>query len=239
MSFEKEVELRVAGNNKNVSLKSAANEFLSKSLTAQYSYNFTWMGVPIIQYPQDMISVQEVAWKVKPDLIIETGVARGGSILYNASVLSMFNKDARVLGVDIDIRQHARDSISSSLVADKIKLIQGSSVDEGIFAQVKEYASNFKKVMVILDSNHTDDHVYQELLLYSTLVTKGSYCIVLDSLVEFFPEETSVDRPWGKGNNPYTAIHRFLKQDSSFKIDEFYQNKTLITSAPDGFLIKK
>ena len=236
MSFVDEVNSRVGQNPKNASLKKSADDFMRESLKSGYSYNFSWLGVPIIQYPQDVLAIQEVIWKVKPDLIIECGVARGGSILFSASMLSLIGNGGKVVGVDIDIRDHARKAIADSKFADSITLIQGSSIEQSTIAQVHAIAKNYKNILVILDSNHTEDHVVKELEAYASLVSLSSYCMVFDSVVEFFPEETSVDRPWNKGDNPHTAIMKFLKTNKNFEIDPYFQNKTLITVAPDGFL---
>lgn len=239
MNFQEEVNSRVNENNASKPLRDSASAFMRESLKAGYSYNFTWLGVPVIQYPQDIVAIQEVIWKVKPDLIIETGVARGGSLLLSASIMSMYTSQGKVLGIDIDIRDHAKSAISESHLTGRIDLIQGSSTDDKIVKQVIEYSKKFKNIMIILDSNHTEDHVLRELNAYAHLVTSGSYCLVFDSVVEFYPDETSVNRPWGKGDNPYTAIHKFLAKNSDFNIDKFYQNQTLISVAPDGFLVRK
>ncbi len=202
----------------------------------RYTYNFDWLGLPIIQFPQDMIAIQEVIWKTKPDIIIETGVARGGSLMLSASILHLINGNGKVIGIDIDIRQHNREAIEAHPLAHRIDLIQGSSIDESVISQVKKKINKNQRVMVILDSNHTHEHVLEELKLYSPLVTKECYCVVMDTAIEDMPDDYFPDRPWGKGDNPKTAVHEFLKKNDRFVIDEDIHNKLLITVAPDGYL---
>jgi len=209
-----------------------------ESVKFKYSYNFTWLGIPIIQYPQDMVAMQEIIWETKPDLIIETGVAHGGSIIFYASILELIGK-GEVIGIDIDIRAHNRLAIESHAMSKRIKLIQGSSISNEIFQLVKQETENKKKILVLLDSNHTHHHVLEEMKLYSSLVSVGSYLVVFDTVVEDLPEETNINRPWGKGNSPKTAVNEFLKTHADFEIDFSIQNKLLITVAPDGYLKRK
>jgi cephalosporin hydroxylase len=251
MSFEIEVKERINAIGRNEELKTSAHEFLKASLLPQYSYNFSWMGRPIIQYPQDMAAMQELIWEVKPDLIIETGIAHGGSLIMNASFLAMLDYcDAiesgehidpkkpkrRVLGVDIDIREHNRKAIEVHPMSNRIDMIQGSSIAPEIIKQVHEYAKNYKRILISLDSNHTHDHVLAELEAYALLTSKDSYCIVFDTVVEDMPAALAGDRPWGPGNNPKTAVWEYLKTHPEFEIDKNIQNKLLITVAPDGYL---
>lgn len=233
--FERNKEI-VKSMGANHSLKELTQKWFDKASEHEYSYHFTWMGVPIIQFPQDIIATQEIVWNVKPDLIIETGVARGGSILFYASLLELIG-NGEVVGIDIDIRQHNREVIESHPMFHRVSLIEGSSVAEDVISQVREKASKTKKVMVILDSNHTHEHVLEELKLYSPLVSKDSYLVVFDTVVEDMPADYDWQgRPWGKGNNPKTAVHEFLKDHSEFEIDKDIQHKLLITVAPDGYL---
>lgn len=201
-----------------------------------YAYNFSWMGRPIIQFPQDMIAMQEIIWRTKPDLIIETGVAHGGSIIYYASLLELMGNNGTVLGIDIDIREHNREAIEAHPMYKNIELLEGSSVDEQTFEKVKELAKGAANVLVILDSNHTHEHVLKELELYSQLVTKDNYLVVFDTLIEDMPNDLIHDRPWKKGNNPKTAVHQFLSANQRFEIDKDIEAKILITVAPDGYL---
>ena len=218
------------------SLRKQGVDFLVQSSLYQYSYNFDWLGLPIIQFPQDMVAIQEIIWQTKPDIIIETGVARGGSLILSASILHLLNENGKVVGVDIDIRPHNRDAIEKHPLAFRIELLQGSSIDEEIVEQVKKHIKPTDKVMVILDSNHTHEHVLKELEVYSHLVTKGCYLVVMDTVIADMPDDYFPDRPWGAGDNPKTAVHEFLKATDRFEIDESIHNKLLITVAPDGYL---
>ena len=234
--FKKECEERIDLQGKNDELLKASQEFTAQTIRSGYSYNFSWMGRPIIQYPQDMIAMQELIWEVKPDLIIETGIAHGGSLIYYASLLELIGK-GEVLGIDIDIREHNRIEIEKHPMYPRIKMIQGSSVDGQIVEQVKQYAENKKSILVSLDSNHTHEHVLNELKLYSSFVTVGSYLVVFDTIVEDLPEQYfSLKRPWGTGNNPKTAVAEFLKSDDRFVWDKGIDNKLLVSVAPGGYL---
>ena len=240
-----------------------SNDWMREAFRHKYMYNFTCLGRPIIQTPIDMQAVHEIIWETKPDLVIETGIAHGGSLIYSAMMLAMLDycdavtagtsfdprtSKRRVLGIDIDIRAHNRAAIESHPLAHKIDMIQGSSIAPETIAQVKKIASQYKRVLVCLDSNHTHDHVLAELDAYAPLTTQGSYCLVFDSIVEDMPADTFPDRPWSPGNNPKTAVHAYLKkiaaqntlasdgQKLSFAIDDAFQNKLMLTVAPDGFL---
>lgn len=229
----------------------------------EYSYHYSWLSRPIIQYPQDIVAVQELVWKVKPDLIIETGIAHGGSLILSASMLAMLDyceavetgqplvpkaTRRKVLGIDIDIRAHNRSAIEAHPMSHHIDMIQGSSIDPDIVAQVLKYADGHECILVMLDSNHTHEHVLAELEAYAPLTSRHSYCIAFDTVVEDMPENNFPDRPWGKGNNPKTAVREYLRrlQDDgrtasdgtplAFAIDENITNKLLITVAPDGYL---
>lgn len=254
MSFEKEVKDRVEAIGLNEGLKSCAHSFMKASLAPQYSYNFSWMGRPIIQYPQDMQAMQELIWSIKPDLIIETGIAHGGSLIFSASMLALLDMcDAieagekldprisrrKVLGIDIDIRAHNRAAIEAHPMATRIQMIQGSSIAPEVIEQVRQVAKGYQRILVCLDSNHTHDHVLAELQAYAPLASKGSYCVVFDTVVEDMPRELSGDRPWGPGNNPKTAAREYLKTHPEFEIDRSIQHKLLITVAPDGYLKRR
>jgi cephalosporin hydroxylase len=235
--FNREKAANIIIQGKDEKLKDLALKFMLDSAPHKYTYNFTWLGRPIIQYPQDMIAMQEIIWEVKPDLIIETGIAHGGSLIFSASILQLLDNEGQVLGIDIDIRKHNRDEIEKHPLAKRIKMIEGSSIDGQTIGRVHEFARGKQKVMVILDSNHTHEHVIKELEAYAPLVTTGSYLIVFDTAVEDLPEDFDWgSRPWGKGNNPKTAVWEFLKTHNEFEIDSSIQNKLLITVAPDGYL---
>jgi len=250
-SFQSEIEKRIASVPENPDLCQAGDNFMFESIKTKYSYNFEWLGRPIIQYPQDMVAMQELIWSIKPDLIIETGIAHGGSLILSASMLALLDyTDAvesgqpldpkasrrRVLGIDIDIRSHNRAAIEAHPMAHKIDMIQGSSIAPEIIAQVHEYAKGYERILVCLDSNHTHDHALAELEAYAPLASKGSYCVVFDSIIEDLPAEMSSDRPWGPGDNPKTAVWEYLKTHAEFEIDKNVEQKLLITVAPDGYL---
>ena len=227
---------RIALNGTNKALQQATEAFNVESNKAQYSYNFSWMGRPIIQYPQDMVAMQEMIWNIQPDLIIETGIAHGGSLSYYASILELIGK-GEVLGIDIDIRSHNRIEIEKHPMFKRIKMIEGSSISNEIATRVKEIAKGKEKILVCLDSNHTHEHVLQELKLYSPLVSINSYIVVFDTIVEDLPDGYfSQKRPWGISNNPKTAVDEFLKGNQSFEIDRSVDNKLLISVAPGGYL---
>jgi cephalosporin hydroxylase len=214
--------------------------WMSAANVKRYSYHFDWMGRPIIQYPQDMIAMQQIIWDVKPDLIIETGIAHGGSLVYYASLLELIaacgEGNGEVLGVDIEIRPHNRAAIEAHPMKKRITMIEGSSIAPAIIEQARDRARGKQRVLVCLDSNHTHDHVLAELEAYAPLVTAGSYCVVFDTLIEDLPQNSFPDRPWGNGNNPKTAVWEYLKKHPEFEIDKTIQHKLLITVAPDGYL---
>ena len=235
-AFVEERAQRVSNNKNNESLQEAAVAFNVESNRAQYSYNFSWMGRPIIQYPQDMIAMQEIIWEIKPDYIIETGIAHGGSLIYYASLLELIGH-GEVIGIDIDIREHNRKEIEAHPMMKRIKMLQGSSIDKTNVEEIKNLVGDNKKIIVCLDSNHTHEHVMSELELYSPFVSTGSYLVVFDTIVEDLPEGYfSQKRPWGISNNPKTAVQQFLKENDNFVVDEQIDNKLLISVAPQGYL---
>jgi len=249
--FEREVRQRIASNAEDETLKTSAQTFMRASTNPKYSYNFFWLGRPIIQYPQDMVAVQELVWLVKPDLIIETGIAHGGSLIMSASLLALLDYcDAvesgqlldlaksrrKVLGIDIDIRAHNREAIEAHPMFKRISMIEGSSIATDIIAQVHEHAKGYERILVCLDANHTHEHVLAELEAYAPLVSPDSYCIVFDTVIEDMPKKMFPDRPWGKGNNPKTAVWEYLKAHPEFEIDKQIDRKLLISVAPDGYL---
>jgi len=239
--FRLEAVERANSYRNNKALQDAWQNFHEQIVKARYAYNFFWLGVPIIQSPQDLYAMQEIIWEVKPDLIIETGIAWGGSIIFSASMLSLLEicgkvKDGMVIGVDIDIRPHNKKHILAHPLGNKITMLEGSSIDREIIEKVSGLARSKKRVLVCLDSNHTHDHVLAELRAYAPLVSIGSYCIVDDTGVEDLPAGTAADRPWGKGNNPKTAVREFLKENNSFITDKVIDSKLIFTGSPDGYL---
>ncbi|MDU9389180.1 cephalosporin hydroxylase family protein [Pseudomonas japonica] len=233
-AFEAECAAGIQAQGQDEQLKGLARDFFNESAKHKYSYHFSWMGRPIIQLPQDMLAMQEIIWRVKPDLIIECGIAHGGSIIYYASLLEL-QGHGEVLGIDLDIRPHNREAIESHQMARRISMIEGSSIDPAVVEQVRAIAEG-KKVILVLDSNHTHEHVLEELRAYAPLVALGSYCVVMDTVVEDMPPEFFPDRPWGPGDNPKTAVWAYLKENSDFEIDQQMQDKLLISVAPDGYL---
>lgn len=250
-AFRAEVEENIDGLVADADLQALSQLWVRQAAPYKWAYNFSWLGRPAIQFPNDAWALQELVWITKPDLIIETGIAHGGSLIYSASLLAMLDlceasergemldparPMRKVLGIDIDIRAHNREAIEAHPMAARIEMIEGSSVDPQTVAQVKAVAERFERVLVCLDSNHTHDHVLAELEAYTPMVTPGSYCVVYDTLVEDMPAHLSDDRPWGPGNSPKSAVHAFVKDRSDFEIDRRIDRKLQITVAPDGFL---
>lgn len=233
-AFEAECKAEIEAQGQNETLKGLARDFFNESARHKYSYHFSWMGRPIIQLPQDMMAMQELIWNIKPDLVIECGIAHGGSIIYYASLLEL-QGHGEVLGIDRDIRPHNRQAIESHPMFKRIRMIEGSSVDLGVVEQVRALAEG-KKVILVLDSNHTHEHVLEELRLYAPLVSLGSYCVVMDTVVEDMPADAFPDRPWGPGDNPKTAVWAYLEENGDFEIDQQMNDKLLISVAPDGYL---
>lgn len=251
--FLSECNQEVADQGANTPLADATRQWFNMANKAKYSYHFSWLGRPIIQYPQDIIAMQELIWEVQPDLIIETGIAHGGSLIFSASMLELNAAcggpaDARVVGVDIDIRAHNRAAIEAHPMFRRVTMIQGSSVAPEVVSQVRALAAGRKSILVCLDSNHAHEHVLAELNAYAPLTSTGSYCVVFDTVIEKLNGDVRPDRPWGPGNNPKTAVHEYLRRlgqeerqgaDGAvlkFEIDRSVQDKLLITVAPDGYL---
>jgi cephalosporin hydroxylase len=263
VTFTDQVKTNVVNLSKDSDLAGLSNIWIREALRYNYAHNFSWLGRPIIQIPQDIYALQEIIWEVKPDLIIETGIAHGGSLIMSASMLALLDyceaaeqgrslvpneSKRRVLGVDIEIRPHNRKAIENHPLAHLIEMIEGSSIDDQVVSRVTAKAEQHNKIMVCLDSNHTHEHVLSELQAYARLTSSGSYCIVWDTGVEDLPDGFCTDRPWGKGNNPKTAVWEYLRQlDASahfaadrsplkFEVDKMIESKVMITAAPDGFL---
>jgi cephalosporin hydroxylase len=249
--FEKESVARIAEMRGDRSLVEAAKAFMVASTPPKYSYNFFWLGRPIIQYPQDIVAVQELIWALRPDLIVETGIAHGGSLVMSASMLALLDVcDAlsggkalnpaasrrKVVGIDVDIRAHNRAAIEAHPLAAYIEMIEASSIAPEIVERVGHLARGYERVLVFLDSNHTHAHVLAELEAYAPLVTKGSYCVVFDTIVEDLPKSMYPNRPWGPGDNPKTAVREYLRTHSEFEVDSSIHDKLQITVAPEGYL---
>ncbi|HUI93307.1 MAG TPA: cephalosporin hydroxylase family protein [Chitinivibrionales bacterium] len=234
--FEKEKSAYINELKNDKALKELSNRWIAEASRHKYSYNFSWLGRPIIQFPQDIVAMQEIIWNVQPDFIIETGIAHGGSLIFYASMLELLGNNGTVLGIDIDIRNHNRIEIERHKFYKRIIMIEGSSIDETIAKQVYNLAKGKKKILLVLDSNHTHEHVFKELELYSGLVKKGSYLVVFDTIIEDMPKGYFSDRPWDKGNNPKTAVEEFIKKNDRFQVDTDMEAKLQITVGPGGFL---
>jgi cephalosporin hydroxylase len=253
LAFTNNCQKEIAALGADTDLARYALDWAMKAARYKYVFHFSSMGRPIIQYPQDMVAMQELIWEIKPDLIIETGIAHGGSLIMSASMLALLDmceaiesgavldpksSKRKVLGLDIDIRQHNREAIEAHPMSSRIQMIQGSSISPEVIEQVKAVAKNHQRVLVCLDSNHTHEHVLAELEAYAPLTSVGSYCVVFDTIVEDMPKEMFPDRPWGPGDNPKTAVWEYLKAHSEFEINKSIDHKLLISVARDGYLKK-
>jgi len=250
-NFASECDVEISAQSSDIDLLNLTKDWFNLANEYKYSYHFKWLGRPLIQYPQDMIAMQEIIWEIKPDLIIETGIAHGGSLMLSASMLALLDmceaietgktinpkqSKRKVLGIDIDIRAHNREAIEAHPMSSRIEMIQGSSISPDVVEQVQQIAKGYERVLVCLDSNHTHDHVLAELEAYAPLTSVGSYCVVFDTIVEDMPADMFPDRPWGPGNNPKTAVWEYLEKHEGFKVDKDIHNKLMITVAPDGYL---
>ena len=234
--FKEAVKQNIVEQGSDAELLALGKTWVRETMNKKFIYNFTWMGRPIIQHPHDTMALQELIWQIKPDLIIETGIAHGGSVIFSASMLELLGGEGKVIAIDIDIRKHNRDEIEDHPMFKRIDLVEGSSVDVETLAKVKDLAKGRKNIMVILDSNHTHEHVMKELELYSPFVSLNSYLVVFDTWVEDVPENYYPDRQWDKGDNPKTAVWEFISKNKNFIIDKSIEHKLVITLAPDGFL---
>lgn len=236
--FQLEKKNRIQQMREDEEFLQMTNQYLQMLTKKKYMYDFTWLGVPIIQFPTDIVAIQELIWMAQPDLIIETGIAHGGSIILSASLLEMLGGNGHVVGIDIDIRKHNRDVIEHHPMMKRITMIEGSSIAPEIVQQVTEFAKDYQKILVILDSCHTHDHVFAELQAYAPLVSENSYLVVFDTVVEELPSSFNQDRPWDVGNNPMTALNSFLVDHPEFILDTDFNDKLLLTCAPKGWLKK-
>lgn len=192
--------------------------WLRSGWDTKYVYSFAWLGRPIIQLPEDMIRIQEVIFNIKPDVIIETGVAHGGSLIYYAGLCKAMEK-GRVVGIDIEIRPHNRKAIEEHFLYPFITLVEGSSIDESVVSRVKALVKPGETVLVLLDSNHTYAHVLAELEAYAPMVTPGSYIVATDGIMEYVVGAPRTQPDWIT-NNPKKAAEDFVKQHKNFVIEE-------------------
>jgi len=251
--FQQERKDRLARFASDEPFNKLSREWLEASMRNQYVYNFDWLGRPIIQYPQDMVAVQQLIWTARPDVVIETGIAHGGSLVLSASMLAMLDmcdaiqkgvtldprvSQRKVIGIDIDIRAHNREAIEAHPMASRIQMVQGSSVAKDVVDQVRDRVGDAKRVMVFLDSMHTHDHVLAELDAYAPMVSSGSYCVVFDTFVEDMPQKFFADRPWDRGNNPKTAVRAWLPAHPEFQVDRAMEQLLMVSVAPEGFLVR-
>lgn len=261
--FQQECRENIARMGRDEVLRTLSLDWNIRTAAYKYTYNFAVLGRPIIQLPQDMVALQELIWAVKPDLIIETGIAHGGSLILSASMLALIDyceaveagalldpaaTKRRVLGIDIDIRAHNRAAIEQHPLSHRIDMLQGSSIAPEVIAQVHAIAGRHERIMVLLDSNHTHEHVLAELEAYAPLTSAGSYCVVFDTVVEDLPKEMFPDRPWGPGDNPKTAVWEYLRRlkeeggraadggTLEFEVDKSLDDKLQISVAPEGYL---
>lgn len=249
--FQQEIKQNITGLAMDTDLQAMSRIWVREISPHKWAYNFSWLGRPAIQFPNDAWVMQELIWRIKPDLIIETGIAHGGSLMLSASMLALLDmceaidkgatmdprqSNRKVLGIDIDIRAHNREAIEAHPMASRIEMLQGSSIAPDVIERVQKIAKGYERVLICLDSNHTHEHVLAELEAYAPLTSVGSYCVVFDTIIEDMPADMFPDRPWGPGDNPKTAVWEYLKAHREFEIDNDIHNKLLITVAPDGYL---
>ena len=234
--FSDERLVNISSQGRDRELVDASHEWMLRSSKYEYTYNFTWLGRPIIQFPQDIMALQELIWEIRPDVVVETGIARGGSMVFYASLLELIGGDGRVLGIDVDVRAHNRAAIVAHPMAKRITMIEGSSVDRNVVDRVHSFVGSARRVLVVLDSDHTHQHVLRELDIYSGFVRKGSYVVVSDTSIEDAPAGFFGRKPWDKGSNPRTAVAEFLTRNDRFVIDDRIPDKLLITVSPGGYL---
>ena len=237
--FDNRVKKNTKNMSKDITLFKKSIDWMIHADKYKYTYNFKWAGIPIIKFPNDLMALQEIISDVQPDVIIETGVAHGGSIIFSASMQHLYcKKNSFVIGIDIDIRKHNLDRLKKNKFFNRIKLIEGSSTSPEVIKKIKKLIKGKKKVMVCLDSNHTYEHVKNEIEIYKNFITKNSYMIVEDTFSEYFPKNYYSNRPWDVGNNPMIALREFLKKEKRFIVDKEICNKLQITETFDGYLKK-
>lgn len=236
IEYREKMAENITGIAQDKAFQESSLSWMNQSIAHKYSYNFEWMGRPIIQYPQDIIAMQELIWKVKPDLIIETGIAHGGGLLFYASMMELLGGDGQVVELEQHILPDVREALPKYPQMKRITMIEGDSISDQVAEQVYKIAQGKKRVMVALDSCHTHAHVMAELARYAPLVKQGGYVVVFDTIVNDVNQVAYVDRPWDETNNPKTAVHEFIGNNKRFEIDHAISDKLQITVCPDGFL---
>ncbi len=243
MNHQEQVAHNIEQLGADTGLQARSVEWVRDTARHGYSYNFSWMGRPIIQYPQDIVALQEIIWQVQPELIVETGIAHGGSLVFYAAMLELNAacggpREAAVVGVDIEIRAHNRAAIEAHPLHHRIEMIEGSSIAPEVIRAVRDLAAGKQRVLVCLDSHHAHDHVLAELDAYAPMASVGSYCVVFDTIIEDLPKDLFPDRPWGPGNNPKTAVWKYLETHPGYEIDRHIDHKLLTGVAPNGYLLR-
>ncbi len=213
-----------------------SNLWMRSGWQAKYTYELAWLGIPVIQMPEDVLMMQEVIWKVRPDVIVECGVAHGGALVLYASVLELLGK-GHVVGVDVEIRKYNRLAIESHPLSHRITLIEGDSVAEETLNEVRTHIRPGDTVLVALDSLHTRAHVQAELERYAPLVTPDSYVVVFDGVMRAVADAPNAGRGW-EGDNPLEAVQKFLLENEEFEVDPLY-GRLGVTYCPGGFLRRR
>jgi cephalosporin hydroxylase len=217
-------------------LQKQALDILVKADEHRWIHQNSWFGEPLLNLPQDMFAIQDIVWRTRPEFIVEVGVAWGGSLLFEASLLEILG-GKKVIGIDIFIPNDLKQRLNShGKVSEKLLLIEGSSTSSETLDKLKEVLAGSRKVLVILDSYHTHDHVLKELQLYSSFVGKDHYIICGDTIVEYIPSQLHRPRPWGPGNNPATAVKKFLSETNRFEVDLKIDQRLLFSCHPGGYL---
>ena len=220
-------------------LRKKAIELIVQSDKFNYGYQWEWCGIPIIRHPDDIVLQQEIIWSLKPSHIIETGIARGGSLALSSSLLQICTGGGKVLGLDIKILEHAVQKLKPWVENKQVYIYECDSASTAAVTYAKNFLKDNKcPVLVILDSNHTSEHVFNELNCFAPLIPVGSIVIVADTIIEEMPVDYYPNRPWGIGNSPLTAANRFLELNSNFKRDERWSRRSLMSEFRDGIIIK-
>ena len=248
-SFDAHTNLITNSNGEKISVsdpksfKLISDLWLRSGWDTKYVYGFSWLGRPIIQLPEDIIRIQELIYQIKPDVIIETGVAHGGSLVFYASLCNAIGK-GKVIGIDIEIRAHNKKALNEHILKKFITLIEGSSIDEAVFSELNTHINNLDSVLVILDSNHSKEHVYQELNIYSKLIKSGGYIVACDGIMKQVKGAPRTNDDWD-WNNPIEAINDFVSVNKEFEVVEpkwpFNEGSVheRVTYWPQAYLRKK